>query len=216
MIKIVRAAIFDLDGVIVDTARYHYLAWKRLAKENGFDFTEADNERLKGVSRMASLEILLEIGGLVRTAAEKEELAARKNLRYRELIDALTPADVLPGALALAERLRSAGARLALASASRNALTIVERLALGRLFECIVDGHQVTRAKPDPEIFLRAAAGLRLPAAACVVFEDAAAGVAAAHAAGMRCVAVGDAGVLGQADWVVPSLARFDPNLILT
>jgi beta-phosphoglucomutase len=212
----VAGSIFDLDGVLVDTARCHYEAWRRLARELGFDLSAHDNERLKGVSRMASLEILLEIGGLVRTAADKEELAGRKNQRYRELIEALTQADVLPGALALVERLRDAGVRLALASASRNALTIVERLALGRLFECIIDGHQVTHAKPDPEIFLRAAAGLHLPAAACVVFEDAAAGIAAAHAAGMRCVAVGDAGVLGQADWIVPSLARFDPNLILT
>src|SRR5512134_2741968 len=143
MIREMRAAIFDLDGVIVDTARYHYLAWKRLANECGFDFTEADNERLKGVSRARSLEILLEIGGLTLDAADRLEMAAQKNEWYVDYIHHMDASEILPGAVEYLQTIRAKGIRTALGSASRNAPLILERLGLSALFDVVVDGNKV-------------------------------------------------------------------------
>jgi beta-phosphoglucomutase len=210
----VAACVFDLDGVIVDTARLHYLAWRRLCGELGFELTPADNERLKGVSRMDSLEILLELGGLELSALVKQGLAARKNGWYLELIAGLGPGDVLPGFLPLLERLESACVRSAVASSSANARLVLDRLGLGARFACCVDAQRVSRPKPHPELFLAAAGELGLSPAQCLVFEDGAAGVAAARAAGMRCVGVGDRRVLRAADWVVHSLADLDPAFV--
>src|ERR1700744_5160037 len=153
----IKACLFDLDGVIVDTAVYHYKAWKRLAAEMGIDFTEHDNERLKGVSRMRSLEIILESGGVTKTEAEKEELATRKNNWYVDMINQMTPAEVLPGAKEFLEACRAAGIKTALGSASKNSSTILERIGLSDLFDVIVDGNHVSKAKPDPEVFLQGA-----------------------------------------------------------
>jgi beta-phosphoglucomutase len=210
-----RGLVFDLDGVLVDTARYHYLAWTRLARELGFSFSLADNERLKGVSRMASLEILLSLGGISVSAAEKEKLAARKNAWYQERCAAMGPSEILPGVAQFLASSRRIGLALAVASASRNAMTILRATALLPVFDAVVDGHIVTRAKPAPDVFLRAAQMLSLPAAACVVFEDAAAGIEAARAAGAACVGIGSAETLGAADVVLPGLAGIDPRGLL-
>src|ERR1044072_3919257 len=151
----IQACIFDLDGVIVDTAVYHYQAWKRLANELGFDFTEAQNERLKGISRMRSLELILEWGGIHKTAAEQQALATRKNDWYVEVINQMTPQEILPGAKEFLEQVRSAGLKPALGSASKNSSAILERTGLLPLFDAIVDGNTVTASKPDPEVFLK-------------------------------------------------------------
>lgn len=205
----IRAALFDLDGVIVDTAKYHYLAWRRLAAELGFGFAEADNERLKGVSRMRSLDILLEVGALDGrfSAAEKEVLAAKKNGWYVEYISQMTPDEILPGVLSFLAEVRGDGVRTALGSASRNTGIILSRLGIGELFDAVVDGTMVTRTKPDPEVFLKCAALLDVRATECVVFEDAAAGIEAAVAAGMHSVGVGSPEILKEADTVIPGFS---------
>lgn len=206
MIREMRAAIFDLDGVIVDTAKYHYLAWKRLAKEHGFDFTELDNERLKGVSRMQSLEILLEIGGLTVDEAARAEMAAQKNGWYIDYIRNMDASELLPGATEYLQRLRARGIKTALGSASKNAPLILDRLGIAALFDVIVDGNKVSKVKPDPEVFLRGAEELGIPPASCVVFEDAEAGIEAARRAGMGTVGIGSPEILRKADIVVPGL----------
>jgi beta-phosphoglucomutase len=204
-----RAALFDLDGVIVDTAKYHYLAWKRLANELGFDFTERDNERLKGVSRMRSLEILLEIGGLDLDEAEKTAAAEKKNNWYVEYIKAMDESELLPGARECLLRLRDKGVKIALGSASKNTPTIINSLNIVDLFDAVIDGNRTSRAKPDPEVFLLGAQELGVDPADCVVFEDAEAGLQAARAAGMYAVGIGKADVLKSADYVVDGLHDF-------
>ena len=202
----IQACIFDLDGVIVDTAVYHYQAWKRLANELGFDFTEAQNERLKGISRMRSLELILEWGGIHKTAGEQQALATRKNEWYVEMINQMTPREILPGAKEFLEEVRSAGLKTALGSASKNSSAILERTGLLPLFDAIVDGNTVTASKPDPEVFLKGAAALGIAPDHCVVFEDAIAGIEAAKAAGMKAVGIGERETLKGADTVVPGL----------
>lgn len=202
--------LFDLDGVLVDTAKYHYIAWRNLAKRLGFDFTEQDNERLKGVSRMASLEILLEVGGLSGKFSEEEKnaMAAEKNTEYVKLISQMTPDEILPGARQFLTDLRAAGIGVALGSASKNAQTILDRLQLAPLFDAIIDGTKVSKAKPDPEVFLKGAEALGAQPSDCCVFEDAAAGIEAARRGGMRCIGIGTPAVLSQADFCVNSLAE--------
>jgi beta-phosphoglucomutase len=206
MLKQMKGAIFDLDGVIVDTAKYHYLAWRSLASELGFDFTEADNERLKGVSRMRSLDILLEMGGLEFTEAEKLAMADKKNRQYVEYISRLDESEQLPGVSSYLNRLRDDGISIALGSASKNALFILDKLNIAGLFDAVVDGNKVSRAKPDPEVFLIASQELGLQPGECVVFEDAEAGVAAGKAAGMRVIGIGRPEILGEADIVISGL----------
>ncbi|HHU01173.1 beta-phosphoglucomutase [Xiashengella succiniciproducens] len=202
----IKACLFDLDGVIVDTAKYHYIAWKELAAELGFEFTEKDNERLKGVSRMASLDILLSIGGITKTEKEKDLLAQRKNERYVSLISQMEADEILPGAKEFLTACRKTGIATALGSASKNAMIILERLKLNDLFDVIIDGTHTTKAKPDPEVFLLGAAALRVEPEHCVVFEDAEAGIEAALAAGMKCVGIGSSEVLGKANLVIAGL----------
>jgi beta-phosphoglucomutase len=202
----VKGAIFDLDGVLVDTAVYHYQAWKRLADELGFDFLPSDNERLKGVSRERSLEILLEVGHISATEAERRVMADKKNRWYVEMLQGITQDHLLDGALAYLIKLRGDGVKIALGSASKNAPLILEKTGITSLFDAIVDGNQVTKAKPNPEIFLKAAEMLKLPEKFCVVYEDSQAGIDAARAAGMGTVAVGRSDVLGNADRYVRCL----------
>jgi beta-phosphoglucomutase len=202
------ACLFDLDGVIVDTAKYHFVAWRQIAHELGFEFTEQNNERLKGVSRMRSLEILLEVGGLALDTATKLALAEKKNALYLSYVMQMTPAEVLPGAVDFLKDCRQAGYKTALATASRNAAVIIELLKIAPLFDVVVDGNRVTHTKPDPEVFLTCASDLSVPPTDCVVFEDAAAGIEAAHAGGMLAVGIGSPANLAKADLIVPGLSR--------
>jgi len=186
--KEIKACIFDLDGVIVDTARYHFIAWKALAEELGFVFTEEDNERLKGVSRMQSLEILLEIGKLQFTREEKLAMAEKKNALYVSYIEKMTPGEILPGVREFLEEIRGKGIGVALGSASKNSPMILEQIGLAQLFDVVVDGNSITEAKPNPEVFLRGAERLGVLPSKCVVFEDAIARGEAASNAGVRMV----------------------------
>ena len=204
----IQACLFDLDGVIVDTAVYHYKAWKRLAAEMGFDFTEEQNELLKGVSRVRSLEIILQIGHVTKTEAEKEELATRKNNWYVDMINHMQPSEILPGAREFVEACRDAGIKTALGSASKNSMTILEKIGMVELFDAIIDGNKVSKAKPDPEVFLKGAQELGVVPANCVVFEDAIAGVEAAIAGGMKVVGIGSPNVLTGANLVVSGLGE--------
>lgn len=200
------ACIFDLDGVIVDTAKYHYLSWKRVAETLGIPFTEKENERLKGVSRIASLEIILERGNKQYPESRKEELAEIKNRWYVEYISKMTADEILPGAVDLLKELRGSGIKTAIASASKNTPLILERVAIRHLFDAVADGNIVTKAKPDPEVFLAAASMLGSAPSKCIVFEDAAAGIRAAHNAGICCIGTGDPQILSEADLVVSGL----------
>lgn len=207
--NVIKALIFDLDGVIVDTAHYHFVAWQRLARELGIDFTEKDNERLKGVSRMRSLEIILEIGNRQMSESEKERLATRKNAWFVEYIQNVKPDEIFPGVKEMIQACKAAGFRVALASSSKNARTVLRNLKVEDLFEGFVDGNMIIHSKPNPEIFLKAAAQLGVEPQHCVVFEDAEAGVEAALAAGMKCVGVGSPENVGKANQIVKNTADF-------
>jgi beta-phosphoglucomutase len=202
----IKGAIFDLDGVIVDTAKYHYLAWARLAGELGFDFTQKDNERLKGVSRVRSLEIMLEIGEIEIGEAERIELAKKKNDWYVDYIRKMDESELLKGARDYILKLRSQGVKVALGSASKNAPMILENLKIAELFDAVIDGNKVSKAKPDPEVFLLGAKELGLLPNDCVVFEDAEAGVEAAKRAGMKVIGIGENETLKDADFVIGGL----------
>jgi len=210
----IKACIFDLDGVIVDTAKYHFIAWREIAKELRFEFTEQHNERLKGVSRMTSLDILLEIGGVQISQQEKELLAHRKNEHYRTFILNMKPDEILPGAKEFLYTLRKNGFATALGSASKNAMTILDRLELTGLFDAIIDGNKTSKAKPDPEVFLKGAEALNIDPKYCIVFEDAEAGVEAAIAAGMKCVGIGSPEILSKAQFVVSGLDKMTINML--
>ncbi|MDQ1771941.1 beta-phosphoglucomutase [Labilibaculum sp. A4] len=205
----ISACIFDLDGVVVDTAKYHYIAWKSIANELGFDFTEEDNERLKGVSRMTSLDILLSIGGVELDQETKLKLADKKNKNYLEYILRMTPDEILPGVKEFMNELKSNGVKIALGSASKNAMTILNQLELTNYFDVVVDGTHVSNAKPDPEVFLKGAELLNVLPSECVVFEDAEAGIEAAINGKMKCVGIGSPDVLGKANIVVPGFVGF-------
>jgi beta-phosphoglucomutase len=209
----IKACIFDLDGVIVDTAKYHYLAWKRLADELGFFFSEQNNERLKGVSRMDSLEILLSVGKITnKTAEEIEFLATKKNKWYVEYISHITPEEILPGALEIIGFLKLKDIKIALGSASKNAMSILKGIKLEKAFDSIVDGNRISKAKPDPQVFTTGADDLGVKYSECIVFEDAEAGIEAAIRAGMRCVGIGSPVQLGKANIVVSGLDKLDFN----
>ena len=205
----IKACIFDLDGVIVDTARYHFIAWKKLAEKLDINFTENDNERLKGVSRMDSLNIILEIGGITLPDEEKEKYAAEKNKIYLSYILKMTPDDILPGVFDFLTGVKKRGISIALGSASKNAVTILEKIGLQDTFDAIVDGTKVSKAKPDPQVFLTGAAMLGVEPSGCVVFEDAIAGVEAAHRAGMKCIGIGSPDLLSGADLVIEGFKNF-------
>lgn len=208
----IKACLFDLDGVIVDTARFHYIAWKELANDLGFDLSEEENEQLKGISRMESLEIILRLGGVTLSADEKQIRAAKKNTRYLELCQQMTPDNTLPGVKAFLEELKNASIGIGLGSASKNAKIILERIDMLSYFETLVDGNRVTKGKPDPQVFNLGAADLKVAPSDCVVFEDAVAGVQSAKAAGMFAVGIGEKSVLTEADVVVPGFSNFHLN----
>lgn len=205
----IRAAIFDLDGVIVDTARYHYLAWKRLAAEFGVDLTPERNEELKGLSRRESLEEILKLGNIKMSSADKEKHEARKNEWFVEYIHAMKPEEIFPGVKPMLQQLGKDGYKLALASSSKNAHSVINLLGIANEFDVVVDGGMVTHAKPNPEIFLLAAKMLQVHPMHCVVFEDAAAGVEAAISAGMKCVGIGSPQRLSKANAVIKETRDF-------
>ena len=208
------AFIFDLDGVIVDTAKYHYLAWRNLANALGFDFTEAQNELLKGVSRIQSLEILLSIGKVELPGAEKEKLLLQKNKEYLEYVNKMTSEEILPGVNDLLNFLEINDIRYALGSASKNAPLILEKVGLLNRFTAIVDGNDVSKAKPDPEVFLIGAKKLGMNPENCVVVEDAIAGIQAANAAKMISIGIGDLNVLNEADYVFKDMTAITPDFL--
>ncbi|MBW9171418.1 beta-phosphoglucomutase [Clostridium estertheticum] len=199
----IKAIIFDLDGVLVATAKYHYLAWKRLAKELNIEFSIEDNERLKGVSRMNSLDIILDIGGLTLDNDAKIKLADKKNIWYVEYISKLTPADILPGVIDFLESIKINGLKIALGSASRNSMLILKNLKLTDYFDAIIDGTKVSSTKPNPEVFLKGALALNTPPCQCIVFEDAQSGIDAAINAGMYCIGIGSKNILKKANLVL-------------
>ena len=211
----INAFLFDLDGVIVDTAIYHYQAWKRLANELGFDISEEFNEGLKGVSRTDSLDLILAHGGLTLPDEKKTELATQKNEWYLELVSRMTPNDILPGVPAFFAQVRQAGLKTALGSVSKNAPLILARIGMTDAFDAIIDGNKISKGKPDPEVFTKGAEELGLSAAECVVFEDAVAGVEAGKRAGMFVVGIGTPDVLTKADMVAPSLEALTVEEIL-
>ncbi len=205
-----KAVIFDLDGVITDTAHYHYLAWKRLAESQGVHFDHAFNENLKGIDRMGSLDLILASSKRAYTGEEKLALADEKNLHYQELIATMSAADLLPGAVRALDTTRARGLRIGLASVSKNAFTVLGRLGITDKFDYVVDAATIARGKPDPEIFLKAARELGVAPEDCLGVEDAVAGVASIKSAGMFALGIGHPFVLTQADVVITSLSDFN------
>lgn len=206
----IKAIIFDLDGVLVSTDELHYRAWKALAGRLGVPFDRAKNDRCRGISRMASLDIVLEDSPTAYTQAEREAFAAEKNETYRDMLASLTPADTLEGVLPTLAELRRRGYRLALASVSKNAPLILERTGLDRYLDAVADGNCITRSKPDPEVFLKAAEKLGMACESCAAMDDALAGIEAGRAAGMLTIGFGDSAKNKAGDL---NLERFDELL---
>ncbi len=198
-----KAIIFDLDGVIVDTAKYHYIAWRKIANDLGFDFSEKENENLKGVSRVKSLEYILEKGKVILPQTEIDKLLVSKNEHYLSLISNMNESEMLPGIKELLQELHKEKIPFALGSASKNARRILEALQLTKLFKAIVDGTDVSKAKPDPEVFVIAARKICYVPKNCIVIEDSKAGIQAANAVNMISVGIGSEEVLGEADYVL-------------
>lgn len=209
-----KAFIFDLDGVIVDTAKYHYLAWKELANKLGFNFTTEQNELLKGVSRVRSLEILLEIGKVHLEEDQKSKYLKEKNEQYLQYIAKMDHTEILPGIEDVLHYLKLNKIPFSLGSASKNARLILEILNLIDLFDAIVDGNDVSTAKPDPEVFLIAAEKIGMKAKDCIVIEDAQAGIQAANAAGMISIGIGDSKVLHEADVVLNNTSELTIDFV--
>jgi beta-phosphoglucomutase len=203
------AVIFDLDGVITDTAHYHYLAWKRLAESEGVAFDLAFNERLKGIDRMGSLDLILAGAARAYSPQRKLALADTKNRHYQQLISTMSADDLLPGAVDALTAVRAAGLKIGLASASKNAFAVLDRLGIRDRFDYVVDAALLANSKPHPEIFLTAARHLRVAPAGCLGVEDAVAGVASIKSAGMFALGIGSPQVLTEADVVIPGLDHF-------
>ena len=210
----IKGFLFDLDGVIVDTAVFHFQAWRRLAQKLGGDFTEEQNEQLKGVSRVDSLKKIIEWTGATVSDEEFQTLMVEKNEWYLELVQGLGPQDALPGALNFLQTAYDQGIKIALGSASKNAPMILEKLGITQLFTAIIDGNNVVNGKPHPEVFLKGAEALGLEPSECVVFEDSIAGVQAAKTGGMSSVGIGDAETL-QADIHFTALGDTTPEALV-
>lgn len=199
----IKGLLFDLDGVLVDTAKYHYVAWKDIAEELGIDFTEKDNERLKGVSRMDSFNIILEIGGKEMSEEEKLHYTTKKNDVYLSYINKLEKEELFPEVEEFLIDARDKGYKIALGSASKNSSIILERLGITKYFDAIIDGNSVSKTKPDPEVFIKGAEALGLANKECVVFEDSFSGIEAAHNADMLAIGVGTEENLPEADILI-------------
>ena len=212
----IRGLIFDLDGVLVNTNPLHARAWQELAEELGIPFTPADHEAFLGISRAQCLEIMLKKGNRSLSESEKERLCTRKNDRYREMIGTLTPAALLPGVPEFLQAARAEGYRIGLGSVSKNAGFLLQRLEIGPLFDAVIDGTQIVKGKPDPEVFLKGARALNLLPEQCVVFEDSAAGIEAAHRGGMKAVGIGTPQRLPEAELTAPGFAGLTPAELLS
>lgn len=209
-----KAFIFDLDGVIVDTAKYHFLAWQNLANSLGISFSEEQNEQLKGVSRVRSLEKILEWGNKTISEEEFTSLMAKKNDEYLNYIETMDTSEILPDVPRVLEYLLTENQGVALGSASKNARIILEKVLLKEKFQTIVDGTDVSKAKPDPEVFLIGAQRLGIDPKNCIVFEDSVAGVQAANIANMISIGIGDPKVLHEADYVFKDFTEIKEEFI--
>lgn len=209
-----KAFIFDLDGVIVDTAKYHYLAWQKIANELGIEFTPEHNEELKGVSRVRSLDIILELGKITASQSDKDKWLAQKNEDYLSYLVNMDESEILPGVMHILKFLKEQNQPIALGSASKNARPILEKTKTISYFDAIIDGNDVTHAKPDPEVFLQAAKALGISNEDSIVFEDSVAGVQAANIAKMTSVGIGQASVLHEAQFIFPDFTHIDTSFI--
>ena len=211
-----KAFIFDLDGVIVDTAKYHYLAWQKIASQLGIDFTHEHNELLKGVSRVRSLEIILGLGNIEASQEDKDKWLVQKNEDYLGYITNMKEDEILEGVITVLRFLKANGQLIALGSASKNARPILEKVNILHYFDAIVDGNDVTNAKPDPEVFIRAAKLLGKTAEESIVFEDSVAGIQAANIAGMVSVGIGHKDILNEARYNFNDFTEIDNNFLQT
>jgi beta-phosphoglucomutase len=211
-----KAFIFDLDGVIVDTARYHYLAWQKIADRLGIEFTHEHNELLKGVSRVRSLDIILGLGNVQASQEDKDKWLVEKNEDYLQSIDHMQADEILDGVMPVLEYLKQNNQKIALGSASKNARPILEKVGVLHYFDAIVDGNDVTNAKPDPEVFVKAAQLLGMPSEGAIVFEDAVAGVQAANIAQMVSIGIGDKAILHEARYNFNDFTEIDTEFLAT
>ncbi|MHA8086514.1 beta-phosphoglucomutase [Aquirufa sp. Wall-65K1] len=211
-----KACLFDLDGVLVDTAVYHFQAWKILGKQFDFELSHQQNEELKGISRVESLEKILHWANFQATEKQKEAWLLEKNETYLKLISHMNPSEILPGVLPFLAQLKDQGYLIALGSASKNAKIILEKTGLITWFQAIIDGNSVSKSKPDPEVFQKGAEALGILAAECIVFEDAQAGIDAAKAGGMKVVGIGSSEVLHGADRIITSFTDIQANELLS
>ncbi len=199
----IKAFLFDLDGVIVETAGFHYQAWRKMANDLGFDISEEFNETLKGVSRTESLERILKHGNITLGEAQKAQLASDKNNYYLQLVSQMTHKDILEGVEEFFAQIKQTDIKIGLGSVSKNAKMILDKVGLLDAFDVIIDGTKIEKGKPDPEVFSKGASELHLLASECIVFEDAVAGVEAGKRAGMKVIGIGKPDVLNEADWVI-------------
>lgn len=211
-----KAFIFDLDGVIVDTAKYHFIAWQKIANELGIEFTPEHNEELKGVSRIRSLELILQLGNIEASQEDKNRWLIQKNDDYLSYIKNMDESEILPGVREILEFIKENNQLIALGSASKNALPILEKVKLVHFFDAIVDGNEVTNAKPDPEVFLRAAQLLKTTNENSIVFEDSVAGIQAANSANMLSIGIGETKILHEAQFCFPNFLHIDTSFIDT
>lgn len=209
-----KAFIFDLDGVIVDTAKYHYLAWQKIANELGIEFTPEHNEELKGVSRVRSLDIILELGKIEAKQEDKNKWLVQKNEDYLSYLVDMDQGEILPGVFTVLQYLKEKKQLIALGSASKNARPILEKTGIISYFDAIVDGNDVSNAKPDPEVFLRATQLLDVNPENAIVFEDSVAGIQAANIAHMTSIGIGEAKILHEAKFIFPDFTHIDEQFI--
>jgi len=211
-----KAFIFDLDGVIVDTAKYHFLAWQKIAAELGIEFTPEHNEQLKGVSRVRSLDIILELGRIEASQEDKNKWLIQKNEDYLSHLVDMDQSEILPGVLPILAFLKEKNQAVALGSASKNARPILEKTGIIHYFDAIVDGNDVTNAKPDPEVFLQAAKLLNVNKENAIVFEDSVAGIQAANIANMTSIGIGESEILYEAKFIFKDFTYMDTSFITT
>lgn len=209
-----KAFLFDLDGVIVDTAKYHFLAWQKLAQELGIEFTPEHNEELKGVSRVRSLDIILQLGNVQARQEEKDRWLFEKNELYLSYLVNMDQSELLPGVVKVLDFLKANKQHIALGSASKNARPILEKTGIIHYFDAIVDGNDVSNAKPDPEVFLRACQLVFVAPENSIVFEDSVAGIQAANSARMKSIGIGDKEILHEANFIFPDFSHIDDQFI--